>query len=121
MIRKIATVLILLPVAALIAMAAVANRGSVTVAFDPFGAQPPMFAAALPLFLLLLLTLIAGVIVGGVASWMRQARWRRHARRLAADLKISRAETDALRRQLEASAATQATVASITYRRSSAA
>jgi uncharacterized integral membrane protein len=124
MIRKIVTVLVLLPVTALIAMVAVANRAPVTVAFDPFGTQPPMLSAALPLFLLLLLTLIAGVIVGGIASWMRQAKWRRYARRLAADLKISRAETDALRRQLEASAATQAqaqSVAAIAYRHSSAA
>ena len=52
------------------------------VAFDPFGANPPMFTFALPLFLLLLLVLIAGVIVGGVSAWMRQSHWRRRARRL---------------------------------------
>jgi len=121
MIRKIATVLVLFPIAALIVMFAVANRAAVTLAFDPFGTQPPMFAAVLPLFIVLLATLIAGVIVGGIASWMRQAKWRRHARRLAADLKASRAETDALRRQLEASAATQASAAAITYRHPSAA
>lgn len=121
MIRKIVTVLILLPLAALLAMVAVANRAPVTLAFDPFGTQPPMFSAALPLFAVLLVTLIAGVIVGGIASWMRQAKWRRHARRLASDLKISRAETDTLRRQLEASAASQASAVAIAYRQSSAA
>ena len=61
-----------------------------------------MFAFALPLFLVLLVALIAGVIVGGAAAWSRQSKWRRRARRLSADLKAARAETEALRRQLEA-------------------
>jgi uncharacterized integral membrane protein len=121
MIRKILSVVILLPIAALIAMFGVANRAPVTVSFDPLGAQPPLFSAALPLFVLVLLALILGVVVGGVASWTRQGKWRRSARRLAADLKISRAETDALRRQIEASAVSQASSAAIAYRHSSAA
>ena len=61
MIRKIVTVLILLPVALLIVMFAVANRAAVTVALDPFGSEPPMFTVALPLFLVLLAALIVGV------------------------------------------------------------
>ena len=56
----------------------------------------------MPLFLLLLVVLIAGVIVGGAAAWLRQSRWRRRARRLAAELKAARAETETLRRRLEA-------------------
>ena len=50
MIRKIVTVLILLPLALAIVLFAVANRAAVTVALDPFAGEPPMFAVALPLF-----------------------------------------------------------------------
>jgi uncharacterized integral membrane protein len=123
MIRKIVTALILIPVALLIVLFAVANRGPVTVALDPIAAQPPMFSASVPLFLLLLIVLIVGVIVGGIAAWMRQSRWRRRARRLAAELKTSRTETETLRRQLEASAAAQAqgSIAAIAYRHPNAA
>ena len=125
MIRKIVTVLILLPVALLIVLFAVANRAPVMIALDPIAAQPPMFAVSLPLFLLLLIVLILGVIIGGIAAWTRQSRWRRRARRLAAELKTSRAETDTLRRQLEASAAAQAqaqgSIAAIAYRHPTAA
>jgi uncharacterized integral membrane protein len=125
MIRKIVTALILIPAALLIVLFAVGNRAPVTVALDPTAAQPPMFSVSVPLFLLLLMVLIAGVIVGGGAAWMRQSRWRRRARRLAAELKTSRAETETLRRQLETSAAAQAqaqgSIAAIAYRHPNAA
>jgi uncharacterized integral membrane protein len=125
MLRKIVTVLILVPLALAIVMFAVANRAPVVIGFDPFGTQPPMFAFVAPLFLALLAALIAGVIVGGAAAWSRQSKWRRRARRLSADLKAARGETETLRRQLEASAAAQAqaqnSIAAIAYRHPSAA
>jgi uncharacterized integral membrane protein len=119
MIRNILTGLILLPVVGAIVLFAVGNRAPVSVAFDPFAAEPPMFAFAVPLFLLLLLVLIAGVILGGVSAWMRQSRWRRRARRLAGELRASRAEAEKLRRQLEAAGAQpqpQGSITAIAYR-----
>src|SRR5688572_33334580 len=120
MIRKIVTALILIPVVLLIVLFAVGNRAPVTVALDPIAAQPPMFSVSVPLFLLLLIVLIVGVIVGGISAWMRQSRWRRRARRLASELKTSRAETETLRRQLETSAAApaqvQGAIAAVGYR-----
>lgn len=125
MIRKIVTVLILVPAALLIVLFAVANRSAVTVGLDPFAGQPPMYSASVPLFLLLLLVLILGVVIGGAAAWMRQSRWRRRARRLSAELKTSRAETETLRRQLEANAAAPpqapGSIAAIAYRHPTAA
>jgi len=125
MIRNIVRVLILVPLALLIAMFAVANRAPVLIGFDPFGAQPPMFAFVSPLYLALMAALILGVIVGGVAAWMSQAPKRRRARRLATELKTSRAAAEALRRQIEANATVQAekqtAIAAIAYRHPSAA
>lgn len=124
MLRKIVTVVILIPLALGIAMFAVSNRAPVLLGFDPFGAQPPMLAFPMPLFLALLATLILGVFIGGVAAWSAQRRWRRRARRLAAELKTAHAEAALLRKQLEAPrAATGApsAIASIAYRHPSAA
>ena len=123
MIRKIVAILILVPLALVIVLFAVANRAPVLVSLDPFDGKPPMFSVTSPLFVVLLVVLIAGVIIGGVASWSRQAKWRRRARHLAGELQASRAETDTLRRQLETSAVeqAQASVASIAYRHPSAA
>jgi len=103
---------------------AVANRAPVTVSLDPFGGEPPMFAVAVPLFLMVLMVLILGVIVGGTSAWMRQSRWRRRARRLSAELKAARAENETLRRQLEsatAAPAPQSSIAAIAYRHPTAA
>lgn len=127
MIRKIVTILILIPVALLIVMFAVANRAPVTIALDPFAGETPMFTTTAPLFLLLLVALIAGVIVGGAAAWSRQRKWRRRARQLSADLKIARTETATLRRRLEAvppavhAQPQQTSIAAIAYRHPSAA
>ena len=124
MIRKIVTVLILIPLALAIVMFAVGNRTPVKLAFDPFGSDPPMFAFALPLFLVLLVALIGGVIIGGAAAWSRQSKWRRRARRLSADLKAARAETEALRRRLETPSVVpqpQTSIAATAYRHPSAA
>lgn len=82
MIRKFLTALILVPLAILIVGFAVANRQTVVVSFDPFDSTQPAFAAALPLFILIFVLVILGVLIGGVAAWLRQSGYRRAARRL---------------------------------------
>src|SRR3954471_22198017 len=124
MIRNVVTALTLLPLMLAIVLFAVGNRAPVMVGFDPFAADPPMFSFAMPLFLLLLLVLIFGVILGGVSAWMRQSHWRRRARHLSADLKASRAEAEKLRRQVDAAVTSprpQGSIAAIAYRHSNAA
>jgi uncharacterized integral membrane protein len=123
MIRNIFRALILLPIALAIVMFAVGNRAPVTIALDPLASEPPMFAVVVPLFLLVLVTLIVGVIIGGISAWLGQSRWRRRARRLSAELKTSRAESEKLRRQVDAAAAPQpqGSIAAIAYRHPTAA
>ena len=45
----------------------------------------------LPLFALIIVLLIVGVVIGGVAAWLRQGNWRRAARRLERELRRARA------------------------------
>jgi uncharacterized integral membrane protein len=99
MLRKVLTAIIVVPLAILIVAFAVANRQLVTVSFDPFSATDPAYAARLPLFALIFALVILGVIVGGTASWLRQASWRRTARALDADVRILNQELEALRRR----------------------
>lgn len=124
MIRKIVTVLILIPLAIALVMFAVGNRAPVAIALDPLAGNPPMFSVSAPLFLVLLIALIAGVIVGGAAAWSRQSKWRRRARRASAELKAVQGENAALRRRLETlpqAQPPQASLASIAYRHPNAA
>ena len=96
MLRKIVAALILVPLAVVIIAFAVANRQIVTVSLDPFSASDPAAAMALPLFALIMLLLIVGVLIGGAAAWLRQGKWRTAARRLERQVEGLRKKVDAL-------------------------
>ncbi len=87
MLRKIVAAVILVPLAVIIIAFAMANRANVTVSFDPFAGAEPAASVTLPLFALVILLLIAGVVIGGVASWLRQGKWRGTARRVERELR----------------------------------
>ena len=97
MFRKVLAAVILVPLAIVIIAFAVANRQAVTVSFDPFSATAPAYAASLPLFVLIFIVLIVGVIVGGIAAWLRQGSWRQAARKLDADVRELHDELEAIR------------------------
>jgi uncharacterized integral membrane protein len=99
-IRKIVTALILVPIAIVVVTFAVANRQTVVVSFDPFDRAHPAFALALPMFALLLAVAIAGVVIGGVAAWIRQSKWRRAARLAQAQARGLDAQLDQLKQQM---------------------
>ena len=100
MFRKIVTLVIVLPLAAVIIAFAVANRHGVTVSFDPFSAASPAYAATVPLFVLIFILVILGVVVGGAAAWLRQAKWRRVARRAEGENRRLAQELSAARERL---------------------
>ncbi len=103
--RKIVTTVIVVPIAIVIVAFAVANRQAVTVSFDPFSVASPAFAVTVPLFILLFVVLILGVVVGGIAAWFSQSAWRRTARKLDADMRALHDELEALRHRQTAAAA----------------
>jgi uncharacterized integral membrane protein len=121
MVRNIIAALVLIPLAVIIVLLAVANRQAVTISLDPFMAEPRVLAVSQPLFVVILSTLIAGVVIGGMASWLRQSKWRRTARRAQAEVRALRAEADALRQRLDSAERPGPHVGSIAYRRPPAA
>jgi uncharacterized integral membrane protein len=94
--RRIITTIIVVPLAVVLIAFAVANRQMVTVSFDPFSVTEPAAVLTLPLFALIILLLIVGVLIGGAAAWLRQSRWRSAARRLEHEVADLRAKVDAL-------------------------
>ena len=50
--------------------------------------------------------LLVGIVIGGLATWVTQARWRRTARRRAAEAQRWQAEADRLSRERQAQLAT---------------
>lgn len=101
--RRLLAGLIGLPLALLLILFAVANRQWVTIGFDPFSPDAPALSLSLPLFAVILLSVMLGVVVGGVASWLRQGRWRKEARVKRAE--VSRLETETEQARREAAAA----------------
>ncbi len=99
MFGKIVTALIVVPLAVIIIAFAVANRQMVTVSFDPTSSTNPAYAATVPLFVLIFIVIIVGVVIGGVAAWLRQSPWRRTARKLDADVRALHDELEAIRRR----------------------
>jgi len=98
MFRKIVTTIIVVPLVVIIVAFAVANRQAVTVSFDPLSSASPAYAATVPLFVLIFVVVIFGVLIGGLAAWIGQSKWRRSARQLDADVRALRDEVAALRR-----------------------
>ncbi|UGV24530.1 LapA family protein [Rhodopseudomonas boonkerdii] len=105
--RKFLTALVVVPVAILFIVFAVANRHPVTISFDPFNSSDPAIGATLPLFVVLIVVAILGVIAGGIATWIGQRHWRRAARRHEADVRRARSELADLRAEMATATATQ--------------
>jgi uncharacterized integral membrane protein len=96
LLRRLVAAVILVPLAIIIIAFAVANRQTATVSFDPFSPNEPAASVALPLFVPIIVALILGVLIGGVASWLRQGKWRGAARRFERELHRLREKVHAL-------------------------
>ena len=84
---------------------AVANRHSVALVLDPFRPEAPALQIVLPFYAHFIGALITGVLLGGVATWVTQGRWRRSSRKGVEDAKRWRTEADRLMRERDASVA----------------
>jgi uncharacterized integral membrane protein len=75
-----------------------ANRQPVTVSFDPFATpdSAALFAVA-PLFAVVIVVAMLGVIAGAAATWVSQGRHRRAARRNRAEAQRWRTEAQTLK------------------------
>ncbi len=81
---------------------AFANRDFVTVSFDPFASSDSAaFSLAAPLFAVVIVAAMLGVVAGACATWLSQGRHRRASRQ-------SRMEADKWRAQAQALKAAQA-------------
>lgn len=96
--------LILVPIGFLVILLAIANRGDVTISFDPFSTVDPLLSYTLSLWLALFAALVLGVIVGGIAAWLVQAKHRKAERQY-------KREADSLRREVESARAATTTPA----------
>jgi uncharacterized membrane protein len=119
--RKFLNAVVLIPLGVIFVVFAVANRHIVTVSFDPFNSNDPALGVSLPLFAVIIVVAILGVVAGGVATWFGQRRWRRAARQHEMDAQDIRAQLADLRAAVTASkprdVSPSAAFPPVTYRR----
>jgi uncharacterized integral membrane protein len=106
MLRRFVWILVAFPVAVLLLTLAVANRHGVRLVLDPFRSDEPVLFLVLPFYAYLFGVLLIGIVIGGLATWVAQARWRRTARRRAAEARRWQAEAERLSRERQAQVAT---------------
>jgi uncharacterized integral membrane protein len=100
--KRIFSVLIAFPIAIFLVALAVINRHEVRMVLDPFKPQAPSLAVELPLYIYLFGALLLGVVIGGMAVWMGQGRWRKTARVRAQEVRRWQSEANRLARERDA-------------------
>jgi hypothetical protein len=95
---------LLIAPAALIGLAfAIANRHETTVSFDPFaGNDVSSPQLTVPLFILLFVAILFGIVLGGFATWLTQGKNRKAARLAKSEAEKWHSEADRLRAQVGA-------------------
>ena len=79
-----------IPIFVVLAAFALANRKWIVVSLDPLTPDQPLVAVNMPVWALLFIGIFLGLVAGGMAAWVGQARWRRTARKALAELDIER-------------------------------
>ena len=102
MTRKIVTFLILLPLAIVLIVLSVANRDSVTLALNPFQPSDSVLSFSAPFFVFLFLAFMLGMIVGSLATWFKQGKYRKKARTEAREAVKWHTEADKQRERADA-------------------
>ncbi len=98
--RRFLILFVLLPLAIVAVALSVANRSDVVLSLDPFGGAAPRWSVGLPLFLLLFATLALGILIGGIATWIGQGKWRKAARAERANAARLRQDVERLRERV---------------------
>ena len=102
MLKKIVGLLVAFPAFLLLVTLAVTNKHPVRLKLNPFRPDDSVLAIEIPFFYYLLGALVAGVLLGGFATWLTQSHWRRSARTRAQDAMRWRNEADRLSRERDA-------------------
>ena len=95
MISRFVLIAVLVPLAIILIALAVANRAPVAFTLDPFNPGNPALSVNLPLFVLLFAALVCGLLIGAFATWVRQARYRRLAKRRGQEIEALRSRLPA--------------------------
>jgi uncharacterized integral membrane protein len=78
---------------------ALTNRHVVTLKLDPFNPDNPIISIPAPFYWFLFAAIILGIVLGGLATWFSQGKWRYTARKRTQEAARWRAEAERLTRE----------------------
>ena len=90
MVNRFILIAVLVPLAIILVALAVANRGPASFTLDPFNPGNPALTWQMPLFVLIFAGIAIGMIVGGLATWVKQGRYRKLARQRSQEAEMLR-------------------------------
>lgn len=96
LIWRLAKLVIMAIAAVFFVTLAVANRHDVTLVLDPFKPEAPVLSLTAPFFVYMFGALFFGLILGGMASWLSQGKWRKTARQRTREAYQWKQEADRL-------------------------
>lgn len=94
--KRILSLVIFVPVGIVLIVLAVANRQPVTLALNPFQPQDSLLSVSAPFFIFLILAVLVGMLIGSMATWWSQGRYRKQARHEAKQVVKLQKETKAV-------------------------
>lgn len=92
--KKIVSLIILVPIGVVLILLSVANREPVTMALNPFDRADRFLAVSAPFFVYIFVAFIVGLLFGAFFTWLSQRRHRKTAR-------INRREADVWRQEAD--------------------
>lgn len=88
------------PLAVAFIALAVSNRHIVRLVLDPLSPDNPALALEGPFFIYLFAALLVGVVIGGIAVWFGQRKWRKAAHLRSHEAHEWRREAERLSREM---------------------
>jgi uncharacterized integral membrane protein len=93
MIKRFIGWFILVPISVILIIFALANRQMIKLNFDPTSSLNPLISSIeLPLYFIIYSMLFLGILLGGVAVWFTQGRYRKQCRQLSKTTKTLESE-----------------------------
>ena len=90
MLNRFVLIAVVVPLAIILVALAVANRSPTAFTLDPFNPGNPGLTIELPLFVLLFIAIGLGMVVGSLATWFKQGRYRKMARHRSQEAEMLR-------------------------------
>ena len=90
MLNRFMLIAVFVPLAIILVALAVANRGSAAFTMDPFNPGNPALTWQMPLFVLLFAAVALGMVVGSLATWIKQGHYRKMARQRSHEAEMLR-------------------------------